>query len=217
MNYVVLWALPMPFGELLARVWIWPVLVCLAAWLFRRHVLVNEGAGSRFRLPGGSMRFSSPRPGRAADAHSAGGSIPQPENLDGNARRAHWWSFITGRTAASERVSVRARKALGPQLQFLVLCVGNREYHILSQAGAAPLVLSTWGDGAPQADQGMAAKRSAASSAPRNRRLGIPRGPSVAHRQPRQVSATGQAVVGGLKPSLPGVNQRGMTQHGVIQ
>lgn len=217
MNHLVLWASPIPLWDLPAPAWIWPVLVCLAAWLFRRHVLVNEGAGFRFRLLGGSMRISSHRPGGVANGHPAGGRTPRPVNLDGEARRVHWWNSFIGRAATSERVSVRARKALSPQLQFLILGIGNREYHILSQAGAAPLVLSTRNSLAPRAAQGMAAKRTAKSGTPRSRHSGLRQMTATAHRRPCQTPVAGQTAMDGLEPPLPGADPRGTMQHGVAQ
>lgn len=143
MNHVASWALPISWWVPPAPLWAWPVAVCLAAWLFRRWALGRTDAGFRFRLPGTLPLVSSILTRRGGGERPPRGASPRAENPGERERASHWWNLFGSRKTDLQRITVGARKTLGPQLQFLILCAGNREYHVLSQAGAAPLVLST--------------------------------------------------------------------------
>ena len=134
MNQLALWSWKVPL-------WVWPVVVCLTAWLFRRIML---GAGNvGFRVPW--LDLSSllpPAVGRSGKVSTQSTSLHREERSSFVPSLARWWDRFGNRTAAPQLVTVRARKSLGPQQQVFILRVENREYHVLSQLGVVPLVLS---------------------------------------------------------------------------
>ena len=132
-----------PPSSLSAPAWLWPVAVCLAGWLFRRYLLGGRAPVSSIRFP----RFASLWPSGPVPRSGAAGPpcipIIQEGGSEERAQRVPWWKSFRNRIADPERIEVPARRTLGPQLQFLILRAGNREYHVLSQAGVAPQVLAT--------------------------------------------------------------------------
>lgn len=135
-------ALPVSSTGFAVPVWIWPLAVCFAAWLFRCCVRGASAPVSRSRFREGWSLFFADIPGRPGRAPSPAPSQPGGGDPDEPPRATPWWKFFGNCAPGPERIEIRARKTLGPQLQFLVLSAGDWEYHVLAQAGAAPQTLS---------------------------------------------------------------------------
>lgn len=142
MDSFALWSWP-------AGLWFWPAVVCLCAWLFRRHVLSGNAGG--FRLPARLPRCftdAASFDSAAAKAISGSGGLREPSSVmapDSMWRRlfgavAKFRALDPG-TETPASITVCARKTVGPQQQLAVIHAGNREYHILFQPAAPPLVL----------------------------------------------------------------------------
>lgn len=120
--------------------WVWPLSVCLAAWIFRRSVLGAGVAEVGRPLGAASASTAIGPPGPAPRLPFALPLLP-----NGSAAAAafiSWCSRLRNRPADPQRITVCARKALGPHQQLFVVRVQNREYTVLSQTGATPLLLS---------------------------------------------------------------------------
>ena len=134
MNQLAMWNGKVPL-------WVWPTVVCLMAWLFRRVWLGAGAVGFRIPWLNRSPLFPS-QIGRSRKARPPA-SAQEEERTSGKPPLVRWWNLFRTRTAVPQLITIRARKTLGPQQQVFILRMEHREYHVLSQAGVVPLVLST--------------------------------------------------------------------------
>jgi hypothetical protein len=135
-----------PLGLWPLPVWFWPLLVCLAAWLFRRWMLRGE-----ISLAGRPARSGRGWMVSARKATSPGTAEPSRRGAwmpDGLLRRlteslAGLWQFTGGRGAVNDGIAVLGRRMVGPQQQVLILRAGDHEHTVLLQGGGPALLLSS--------------------------------------------------------------------------
>jgi hypothetical protein len=135
-----------PLGLWPLPVWFWPLLVCLAAWLFRRWMLRGENsmAGRAGPIGPGWIAFTpKATPSGATMPLRSGGWMP-----DGLLRRlseslAGLWHLTGSRNVATDQIAVLGRRMVGPQQQVLVIRAGDEEHTLLLQGGGPALLLST--------------------------------------------------------------------------
>lgn len=151
-------------------IWIWPLAVCFAAWLFRRLVQ-RTGLSQRLGLMRGTGREPATGPlpnggksgGVGGDATAPvsvrlaawalgtraslfeGSSIEGPRSAGHTLRAllANLWRKASGGGAVSSRITVLERRTLGPQQQLVLVKVGSREHTLLLQSPGPSLVLET--------------------------------------------------------------------------
>lgn len=188
-----------------APLWVWPIIVCLLAWLFRRVWLGAGAVGFRIPWLNRSPLFPS-QIGRSRKGRPPA-SPQEEERASAKPPLARWWNLFRTRTAVPQLITIRARKTLGPQQQVFILRMEHREYHVLSQAGVAPLVLSTRTLPSPGLTTAQA-KMNGSKSASRSPRLfRHTRMETVASRRLRRDASFAQPLSCGGRPSFEGASK----------